>query len=358
MCNSSGALFRCEPGRFWLKHCVAALMATPAFRLGNLRRLGTFLVALAAASCGSAEDRPDNLSLDPSSPGDLSCSEGEQRDCSITLTQANGVLSCYQGVQACEAGHFGACENGKKIQQVDPRQNRESRGDLRPPLSLTSAVDCDFNPCDPECQAFIEDPVDITGTSGLGGASSTFSSNTPPDWTTGTGFAPCGHGLCTVGSAVDSQCHACAHRVCQINSACCSDSGGTSWDAGCVALVHSECAGQPAEPPIPENHACLYGAFGLDQARFVNTGSVTGGLVGSNGTGASPHVVVGGAGMQVEGIRSGGNVEVGAGSTASTYGVTAGGSINSSGTIHWRSIGGSRVRAGDDSDPGSGVCCR
>src|SRR5689334_1326416 len=40
------------------------------------------------------------------------CDEGEARECGRTLAQHDAVLSCLHGVQHCEGGTWGECEEG------------------------------------------------------------------------------------------------------------------------------------------------------------------------------------------------------------------------------------------------------
>jgi hypothetical protein len=63
------------------------------------------------------------------------------------------IVSCYVGTQACEDSTWGACEEGLVVSHYAP----EIAGRLRP-RSITDQTNCDYNPCDPNCQIFEEEP--------------------------------------------------------------------------------------------------------------------------------------------------------------------------------------------------------
>lgn len=56
-----------------------------------------------------------------------SCPEGSVRDCRITIHQASGVTSCWDGVQFCEDGTWGGCMNPDDVESADPTVMEPSR---------------------------------------------------------------------------------------------------------------------------------------------------------------------------------------------------------------------------------------
>lgn len=76
------------------------------------------VIAVIAAGCGAEEEsRPAgaaNLGGDTGFGGAVlsigSCDEdGDPRECKVYHHQANGVVSCYSGVQFCEDGRWTDC---------------------------------------------------------------------------------------------------------------------------------------------------------------------------------------------------------------------------------------------------------
>lgn len=65
----------------------------------------------------------------------------------------------------------------------------------------------------------------------------------PPSCVGGSGGGEpaeaCVHDPCQVGVALKSNCDECVQAVCAVDSDCCADGG--AWDAGCIALIASEC---------------------------------------------------------------------------------------------------------------------
>lgn len=95
--------------------------------------VGFLFVALTASGCGAAEgERPDYagdlgeggaMGTDTGSGTNghgSSCPEGTVRDCRITIHQANGVTSCWDGVQLCENGSWSRCMDPDDVESADP----------------------------------------------------------------------------------------------------------------------------------------------------------------------------------------------------------------------------------------------
>lgn len=77
-------------------------------------------VALTSLACSSAERAPGAAqagSPDPlpfAAPTRTSCDQGEVRTCRVTLGERNGIVDCFEGVQACVDGAWGVC-NGNPV---------------------------------------------------------------------------------------------------------------------------------------------------------------------------------------------------------------------------------------------------
>lgn len=215
---------------------------------------------LAALGCSSGEPPPavggkvpgGNYATGP-------CSDGQEYRCSATLEQANGVLSCWTGIQLCEEGTWGPCI-GELTKQADPRP-AAARPGFFDTLALSAPEPCIGNPCDPSCQVFNEDPDDMTPDTSV------------PNWTSPPGEAPCEHQLCEEGTGLDPTCHPCVARVCAADETCCSD----GWTSSCIDLVYSECG-----PPPPTIDICDFAVFAKDKFRTEGgSGSITGGPIGA-----------------------------------------------------------------------------
>lgn len=82
------------------------------------------------------------------------CEPGAERSCSITLNQANGVLSCYRGVQHCSSEEkWGPCTEGRSTEELDPGAAPADSGET---LARSMPTACADNPCDASCQWFNE----------------------------------------------------------------------------------------------------------------------------------------------------------------------------------------------------------
>lgn len=133
---------------------------------------GAFLVtavslggAVFSAAC-SGEDqlRPPGMQGTTTSSGSgasgATCDDGEQRDCSVTISEHDGVLTCMDGTQSCVGGEWTACSGENMRTRLAPRANQPEDGTA---FSISLPADCIDNPCDPSCQVFVEDPAtDIT----------------------------------------------------------------------------------------------------------------------------------------------------------------------------------------------------
>src|SRR5690606_15705477 len=122
------------------------------------------------------------------------CEIGEDRVCGQTIEQANGIMTCYRGLQVCEEGQWSKCQDGVVTKESDPTAG--SRVPELKEFSLSLPASCTDNPCDPGCMYFDEDPTDITPPNTIG-------TPTIPNWQTPSTTASCSHQLCEEGAALD-----------------------------------------------------------------------------------------------------------------------------------------------------------
>src|SRR6185295_277839 len=102
-----------------------------------------------------------------------SCQGQATRACGHTLGAHGEVLTCYEGKQTCAGGRWSECTDGKVVNFKQP-----SGGPGLALQSLSGAVACTNDPCDPNCQVFNEEPD--------GGWSSTSSGTPLYTWTGGS----------------------------------------------------------------------------------------------------------------------------------------------------------------------------
>jgi hypothetical protein len=99
-----------------------------------LRAFGLWFVGACAIACAGEEGRSLPASLDEeggSSEGlSESCEPGEVEECSITLAEHNGVLSCYDGTRTCNSkGKWGKCGSGDIVSlPAQPEGSPATRG--------------------------------------------------------------------------------------------------------------------------------------------------------------------------------------------------------------------------------------
>lgn len=216
------------------------------------------------------------------------CEEGIERECGYKLDQANGVVTCYEGVQVCDGGEWSECTDGEVVRRPD-LGSREMQGFLRA-QALSSPIDCANQPCDPYCKLYDENPdPDVTPPGG---------SSTPdlPDFPGGPGVQACAHDLCTTGAALYNTCHACVQAVCAVSPGCCT----TAWTQACVDQVYYQCTTNQ-RPPLS---LCEFGLYS-DTSVSVANRATSDALIGADGN------VTFATEAQFGGLRSTGNVTFG-----------------------------------------------
>lgn len=200
------------------------------------------------------------------------CEDGEQRSCSETLDYEAGVMKCFHGVQTCEDGRFGACEDGEiTIEAAPPMRRRESGLRL---LSISTPETCDdssspfFNPCDTGCRYFDEDPADIIANPAVPPA--------PPTYNGNPASTMCNVDPCTASaSPMDYGCSDCVSDVCDLDMSCCT----TAWTQECVNSALDLCYGIDV-PDIPG--LCGFGLFSDTTLTSANR-PATNAMIGSYG---------------------------------------------------------------------------
>ncbi len=202
------------------------------------------------------------------------CAAQMPRSCSVVLERKDGVLSCYKGIQRCEEGHWSRCSDGEITTRMDPLSPRALF--MVANTSLSTPTACVGNVCDPYCQFFDEDPLDITG-------SVTLPSSSLPVFPGSAGGASCAHAFCTEGAALLDGCHDCVTSICLAEPTCC-DSAGGAWGPNCVDAVYTLCA----SVPVPKR-VCDFAAFSSSTMRADGGGVyIVGGALGAGQSHDSP----------------------------------------------------------------------
>lgn len=202
------------------------------------------------------------------------CEDGATRACKVDLGTHHGVTSCFEGVQTCAEGVWGACEEAADVSPPPPPGSG-----LGPVAGQTldkgfAAQPCLFNSCDPTCMCFTEAPV---------GGVTPPEDATPFDWATGSTDSlsselhalgtrepcadsadcqfdqycqspmsgSCAHSKCVAspGVALVADCDPCVQAICAAEPGCC---GAAGWTEACVARVPSVC-GAVCPPPGCDN---------------------------------------------------------------------------------------------------------
>lgn len=248
--------------------------------------LALAVVALGIGACSGDDQRPDTggyggeQGLGGGQAG--TCDPGEQRACGFKVDQGEGVTTCFQGSQECQAdGTWGPCENGEFIDIPDEKDSNseDGHGWFKPlVLSTRPHVDCDpTDRCDPRCVEVAEPSAAFTpGTSILDNELCEAGDPSPPaECAAGSSTVmKCTHDLCTAGAALVSGCDDCVTKVCAVRPACCS----TTWDASCVTEAYNQCLNSP--PPIG---LCEFGVYSKSTILTANgpsfgTNATIGGL--------------------------------------------------------------------------------
>ena len=214
------------------------------------------------------------------------CSEGASAECTVTLGENNGVLSCYKGTQGCESGTWGECGDGSEFTMPVPEFLEQARrGSALSPLALSAPSACLTNPCDPYCRQFDEIPdASLTPLidhhlpplpeAGLPLDWPQGSFNRYPPWlitqvqnepcTTAADcqmntycenpdIGTCAHHQCVVGGALASACNPCVQRICAATPSCCT----TSWTQACVDAVDTVCGVECGTGPPTSDGTCV-----------------------------------------------------------------------------------------------------
>ncbi len=178
------------------------------------------------------------------------CEDGATRACKVDLGTHHGVTSCFEGVQKCADGAWGACVDATDVTPPPP-----PAGSPRPPPGETldkgfAAQPCLFNTCDPTCMCFTEAPV---------GGVTPPEDATPFDWATGSVDS-----LSAELRAMGSR-EPCADAAdCQFDQYCPPDGRCAQWLAG---RAEADCAG----PDLTAGIACS--AAGVPVLPVCNRGA-------------------------------------------------------------------------------------
>jgi hypothetical protein len=191
------------------------------------------------------------------------CTAGSTRKCGVTLGVNNGRASCFEGVNECIDGRWSECRNGTEAERPMPPEPGAGSARI---LSYSQATACANNPCDPQCQQWIEVPdgglnVQYEGsfpTVPDGGKTFPWNQGPLSGYPTSPGrnqpctvasdcqmnthcvspsAGTCAHSQCATGAALASGCNACVTTICGVLGTCCSG----SWTQQCVDAVATEC---------------------------------------------------------------------------------------------------------------------
>ena len=111
-----------------------------------------FLIFCAKEADSNTDVSPYNVNLSGSGgdhSSDEHCKDEDKRSCHIKLSEHNGVLTCFVGVQICINNYWSECFDGNEINKIPNDDGK--------PLSLTEEKICENNPCDVFCSRWVED---------------------------------------------------------------------------------------------------------------------------------------------------------------------------------------------------------
>src|SRR4029079_6380413 len=102
----------------------------------NAALLSAVSAVAAAVACSGGSDLPSGI--DPGGTGGAlgsggtggmdagPCTDSETRTCSVTLGLHGNILDCFDGIQTCSAGVWGACTDGTTSQRHFPNQGHNT----------------------------------------------------------------------------------------------------------------------------------------------------------------------------------------------------------------------------------------
>ena len=205
-------------------------------------------------------------------PNLVPCEAGQQRECGFTLSQGNGIKSCYRGVQVCTQGRWAKCGDGQITTEPDrdvTAFSGSAPGYETQTLSSRTSASCNpTDSCDPGCYEVAEPSPVLTYN-----AAPPQLCDGAPDVAECTPQLGCAHSLCSAGSSLSAtSCGTCANTVCSKYPSCCT----TSWDSTCVAAAYNLCKNSP--PPLG---VCDFGVFSLTTLTTANAPAFNGGVIGA-----------------------------------------------------------------------------
>lgn len=186
------------------------------------------------------------------------CEDGATKECSVILGEHEGILSCFVGVKVCHDGVWGPCGEEGEGETKSFKWPWSEDGATTMPLALGPPQPCLDNPCDPTCQAYLEDPpddlkLDQGGSSidwqtgilsdmpyglvkkGLNQPCSTASDCQFDHYCSEPTKSTCDHSVCEAGPGLESGCSSCTSLVCASDPSCCESSyGGSCAHDPCV----------------------------------------------------------------------------------------------------------------------------
>lgn len=284
--------------------CSVAKLGALLGWLANLVESSFLFVAVAtvlggAVACADDGRLKKSADLDetrdaaPPPKETVACEPGEDRECSVTLRQANDLISCFKGVQYCDDdGTWSQCVEGElALESGLKRQNDRELAAYLPSkglqaLTTLTPTNCNDS-CDPGCLTLLQ-PAPGPGASG---------------YQSGQQALSCAHDVCTVdddsplsaGCCSPGDMNCCIPKVCAKDAFCCQ----TGWDQDCVNLMYTECLGRP--PPFS---LCDFGVYS-EQGLITKNRPSAGAAMGSKGnitmgTDATPNMIVAGGNLDIK----------------------------------------------------------
>jgi hypothetical protein len=127
-------------------------------------------MSVLAMGCGTAAPLSDGAGSGASSalPAGETCltpalgcpcsTPGEQVDCGDVVQMAGDYVTCSEGKRTCDSsGGWGACVGSYVMTRSLSTQGTQAQHGILP-LALNASIACVNNPCDPQCNTFIDDP--------------------------------------------------------------------------------------------------------------------------------------------------------------------------------------------------------
>lgn len=234
--------------------------------------LPALLLSLLAVSCSDADRSTpatlDQRALEKVGSQHLPCQDGATRSCSLTLSEHEGLISCYEGTRYCRLSSWGECSDGREFSF---QRTLEPLGSINF-KAFNDPSECTDNPCNSYCREFIEGPPEglvadtdpnaevqqlvLVGdlddypedlaAQGIKDPCQEASDCQIDSVCTDPGVGSCNHSACRVGGALAANCNRCTTTICDLNPNCCGPT---------VECAHDPC--QTGVALVPACDTCV-----------------------------------------------------------------------------------------------------